>query len=638
MAYQLLTDELIDRIDTSAPEFQGDWLFLKETSEFPGFWQVEGVDDEFFYDFEDILGAYRLVSPARLDSFLAEAEKRRYQVAFVQEPERILDGFQALNEDPPVSLSSTLEKTRNGMLPWQIIGFNKLIKSDLPAGLAIWDTGSGKSALCAAAMKYYLDQDAIDLGLVVVKAHNKIDTQRKLKSLAGIDAVVIDGYKPLKRFERYEEVEQRLEEGPLVVVTNYETFRNDPGIMDHLVANRRCFYCWDEMPTKLGNRDTQLYKAVKGCLYKSFASSPRTSWAHHLMLSATPIENDPGGLYDCINLMRPHYLGNITTFEAEHVTRRDPWKFKPTAWTGLDKIEARIEHMTHRVSKADPEVAMMFPAMMPPDPNKIIDWNPKHRVIYDRFTKACEDLLKEESGVNALSMIQVLQMLCDAPSMVLHSANNRAEFLRALELDSGTDPWGSEAALRLLDMVPLSDIDDAGHTKILEWKDIITVKHPKSKIVTHSTWASYIFPVWESHLDEWGISYVTYTGTDKQKQEALDAFRYDPSIRLFLSGDAGADSIDIPQADTGVSFNGAWKATTMLQRKGRINRVDSDFKINYYYNLMMANSVEDRKREIRERKQGYHDAIFEGRALESALTARMDQSDLFYIIRGDADE
>jgi SNF2 family DNA or RNA helicase len=636
MAYRLLDDALIDHIAASSSQDQGDWLFLKETDEFPGFWQVEGVDDEFFYDFEDLLGAYQLVSPARLDAFLEDAEARRYKVAFVREPEHILKPFASLNDDPPVTLNSSLEKTRCGMLSWQIIGFNKLIKSDLPAGLAIWDTGSGKSALCAAAMKYYLDQDAIDLGLVVVKAHNKIDTQRKLKSLADIDAVVIDGYKPLKRFERYEEVEQRLKQGPLVVITNYETFRNDPGIMDHLVTKRRCFYCWDEMPTKLGNRDTQLYRAVKSCLYKSFASKPRTSSARHLMLSATPIENDPGGLYDCINLMRPHYLGNVAAFEAEHVAHKDLWG-KPKRWTGLDKIEAQIDHMTHRVSKADPEVAEMFPAAMPPDPNKIIDWNPKHRVIYDRFTKACEDLIQEDSGVNVLSMIQVLQMLCDAPSMVLHSANNRAEFLHALEMNFDVDPQGSNAALKLLDMVPLNDIDDVGHTKILEWKDIITVKHPESKIVTHSTWASYIFPVWESHLDEWGISYVTYTGTDKQKQEALDTFREDPSIRLFLSGDAGADSIDIPQADTGVSFNGAWKWTTMMQREGRRSRVNSEFEINYTYNLMMANSVEDRKKEIRDQKQGYHDAIFEGRAVESALAARME-GDMMYILRGAADE
>lgn len=645
MAYRLLDDALIDEIDASPPEFQNDWLFLVETEEFPGFWKVEGIDHEFFYDFEDLLGAYRLVSPARLDAFLEEAEVRNYKVAFVQPPEQILEAYRALNEVPPVSLNSSLEHTVNGFLPWQVIGFNKLIKSGLPAGLAIWDTGAGKTALEAGAIKYKLPE--IDLACVVVKAHNKIDTQRKLYALADIESTVIDGDHG-KRTNRYEEVELKLESGePVVVVTNYETFRNDSGIMDYLVTGRDCFFCWDEMPTKLGNRDSKLYKAVKNCLYKSFPGTPRTKSAQHLVLTATPIENDPGGLYNYLNLVRPRYLGTIAYFETQHVARRSPYGAnpelgipgKPTHWTGLDKIEAQVEHMTHRVNKADPDVAAMFPEMIVDD--MIIDWNPKHRAIYDRFTEACKKLIKEEdSGINALSMIQVLQMLCDAPSMVLQSAQNRSAFLSALEqgLDLGGDPMGSEAALKLLSMVPLGKLTDTGHTKLDAWKNILTVKHPESKVVTHSTWASYIFPVWEKQLADWGISYVVFTGTDKQKQTALDAFRDDPDIRVFLSGDAGSDSIDMPQADVGVSFNGAWKDTTHIQRRGRINRVDSTFETNYYYNLMMADSVEDRKKEIRDRKKAYHDAIFEGRAVESALSARMDQSDLFYILRGDEDE
>lgn len=642
MAYRLLTDELIAEIDASPLEDQNDWIILGESEEFPGFWKATGLDQEFFYDFEDILGRYRLVSPARLDLFLEGAEERRYRVAFVEEPTRILTLFDELRKVPPVTLHSSLENTVNGLLPWQVIGFNKLIDSDLSAGIAVWDTGTGKTALEAAALRHYLDQGAIDLGLVVVKAHNKIDTQRKLLRLADVDSIVIDGYKAQKRFERYEEMEEGLARGPLVAITNYETFRNEPEVLEYMLEGRRVFFCWDEIPTKLSNRDTALYQSVKRCLYETFPSKPRTTWAKHLLLSATPIENDPDGLYSYVNLARPRTLGTVAAFQAEHVGYYIPVPGKkhakrPGSWINLDKIEAKLEHMTHRVSKADPEVRAMFPEMFIED--MVIDWHPKDRAVYDRFTKACEAILEDEedSGINTLSMIQVLQMLCDAPTMVLGSAENRVEFLRAVEegIDTGGAHTGSEAALRLVEMVSLKDITNARHTKLATWRDIIEVKHPESKIVTHSTWASYIFPIWHQCLDEWGISYVTYTGTDKAKQTALDAFREDPSIRVFLSGDAGADSIDIPQADVGVSFNGAWKSTTMLQRRGRINRVDSGFGTNWYYNLMMADSVEDRKKQVRDLKQSYHDAIFEGRAVETALSARMDAGDLLYILRGE---
>lgn len=637
MHYQILDDNLVEEISRSPEEAQRDWLILTYSEEFPGFWNVEGLDREFFYDFEDLIGRYRILSPSRVDSFMKEAETREYKVAFTESPEEILEAFAKLKDPPPFELNSTLDNTVNGMLPWQVIGFNKLIKSDLPAGLAIWDVGGGKTGLLAAALRWHLDQGNIDLGLVMVKAHNKIDTQAKLKSLAGIESYVIDGYKPLKRFEVYEEVENALAQGPTVVIANYEKLRDDAGIFEHFISKRRVFYCWDEAPTKLSNRNTQLYEATKRMLYKSFVSQPRAKWMQHLVLTATPIENDPDGLFGIMNLVRPRYLGTVDQFHAKHVVEKNFFSGKPEIWTGLDKIEAEIEHMTHRVSKADPDVAKMFPSVIR-DP-KIIDWNPKHRTIYEKFTQAAEKILEEEdSGVNVLSLIQVLQMLCDAPSMIRQSATNRETFIRELMEGLDVDPKGSQAALRLLETVSLKSLEDAGHTKLEAWREILLDKHPDSKVVTHSTWASYIFPVWQHWLDEWDVSYVTFTGTDRQKQDALDLFRLDPDIRVFLSGDAGADSIDIPQADVGVSYNGSWKATTMKQREGRRDRVNSTFETIYTYDLAMANSVEDRKREIRDRKQSYHDAIFEGRAVESALSARLTAADLRYLLLGETDD
>lgn len=637
MRYQILDDALIEHIDQSDPIDQADWLILTESKEFPGHWLVDGLDPEFLFDFEDMLGRYRLISPTRIDEFLQEVENKKYHVVFAEDPVNLLDAYKALKQEPPLDLNSSLENTVRGFLPWQVVGFNKLIRSDLPAGLAIWDTGAGKTALMAAAIRWHMMQNQIDLALVMVKAHNKVDTQAKLLSLGDIASIVVDGTS-IKRFKTYEEIEQRLEsKQPTVVIANYEKLRDDSGVFDGFLNQRRVFFCWDEIPTKLGNRSTQIYEATKKTLYKSFVSKPRPSWMRHLVLTATPIEQDPDGLFSYLNLVRPRFLGTVAEFHAAHVIKRNFYSKAPELWGDLDKIEAQIEHMTHRVSKADPDVASMFPSVIPN--RQIVDWNPKHRSVYERFTKAAEDILEEEdSGINMLSMIQVMQMLCDAPSMIKMSAANREGFLKELSTSEGKDlgltPSGSEAALRLLSMVPISSLTDDGHTKLDAWREIILEKHPTSKIVTHSTWASYIFPVWHHWLDRWGVSYVTYSGTDKQKQIALDTFRTDPSIRVFLSGDAGADSIDIPQAEVGVSYNGAWKWTTMKQREGRRDRVNSTFDTIYTYDLAMANSVEDRKQEIRDRKQSYHDAIFEGRAVESALSAKLTADDLRYMLLG----
>ena len=110
----------------------------------------------------------------------------------------------------------------------------------------------------------------------------------------------------------------------------------------------------------------------------------------------------------------------------------------------------------------------------------------------------------------------------------------------------------------LLEGLPEEAFTNVGHTKIETWREILLEKHPDEKIITHMIWASYGFGPLSAKLDEWGVTYVCYDGTDKQQQEALDAFRDDPSIRVFLTGDRGADGIDIPQATVGVNYNYPW--------------------------------------------------------------------------------
>src|SRR6185437_15800483 len=110
------------------------------------------LDADFFWDFEDVLGRYRIISPVRIEEFLKVAKEKHYKVVFGEPPEQILDAYAKLKELPDVTLNSDLENTVQGFLPWQIIGYNKLIRDESrPAGIAVWDTGAGKTALEAAA-------------------------------------------------------------------------------------------------------------------------------------------------------------------------------------------------------------------------------------------------------------------------------------------------------------------------------------------------------------------------------------------------------------------------------------------------------------------------------------------------------
>ena len=60
-----------------------------------------------------------------------------------------------------------------------------------------------------------------------------------------------------------------------------------------------------------------------------------------------------------------------------------------------------------------------------------IDWDPRHRTLYDVLTGKARTLLdKDFSDENVLSIIQVMQMILRyPPSMVAQSARNREAFL-----------------------------------------------------------------------------------------------------------------------------------------------------------------------------------------------------------------
>jgi SNF2 family DNA or RNA helicase len=645
--YQLLSEDLLDKIEASPRALQEEWLFLSESDEFKGRWEVSALWPDWFFDFEEIVGHYCTVSPAKLGEFLSFATKGGYKVVFTDPPETILDTYSHLYDPPPFFLNSSLENTLNGMFPWQIEGFNKLVRDEtLNSGLVVWDTGTGKTGFIAAALKWHHEHGhPYDLAFVVVKKNNKIDTQRKLKALSDFDSFVVEGT-PKKRDKVYAEISEALEEHHKpIIITNYEGFRQDNEMFKWFMEDRDCLAFWDEMPTRLSNRTTQVYEMVQKCLWRTFQPrkglpTPRPKWLRQWELSATPIENSPEGLFNCVRLLDPLLLGSVTQFDADYVINRNPVSHKPERWGRLDKLEGKIEFMTHRASLADPEIAKLFPEIVE-DP-LIIDWDSRDRAVYDMLASNAVKILEEESEAeefNALTLIQVMQMICDAPSMIAKSAENHKEFQKVLMEIEDIEEMpqmikGSEIAVRLVETLKRFPSDEH-HTKFETLREILTEKHPDDKALVYMTWASYGFEPVCRKLDQWGITYVPYTGTDKQRQAAKDAFRADPDIQVFLSSDKGSDSIDLPEAAVGINYNLPWTWTRKRQRQGRNNRVDSQLDTTFWYDLLMADSVELRKADIIAEKRSYHEALFDGKAADDAQASKLSRDDLLFILTGE---
>lgn len=624
-------------------EGQGSWLILMPHSEFRGAWYVDSLDPSFLFDFEDIIGEYRTIFPSSLEAFKQRADELDYELAWTHDPGDILAEYEGLDELPPFSINSNLPDTIQGLFPWQIEGFNKLIKpDDLRGGLCFWDTGTGKTIFVAMGILWHLIQkQEADLALVVVKSNNKRDIQKKLKKLAGIDSVILDGT-PDKRALKYLEVDGN---PTRVIVTNYEKIREDQEFFEALLTGRRVLIFWDEMPTKLRNRGTQLYNAVRDTIYEPVAQSgplskmvtwdqKRPTWLRQYELTATPIERDPGDQFSCVRLIDPDVLGTVKGFEGEHVLTRNPFSKKPKKWGKVDKMGNKLAFMSHRVDKRDSKVSKHFPEII--EDHVSIDWDPIHRNAYDVMAAKAVFMLEEDEDVSVLALIQVLQMMCDAPSMVNESALRREIFgnmLVAAGADDKIVAQGSDLAMRFLSSE--KPLGNNGHTKLLRLKEDLTERHPESKAIIFSTWADYIFPVFEEHLTEWGISYVTYAGTDKQKQDAKSHWRFTDNCRVLVSSDSGSDSIDLPEASFVVNYNLPYLYSRRTQRVNRASRADSPHQTLYVNDYVMAHSVEERRVELIEERKQYHDEFLD-MSVKVAQSMSYTREDLLYMLLGDS--
>lgn len=639
LTYDILDDLTINRLVEKGD--LASLLVLEEDPEFPGQWRVLCVDKTYIYHFYDIIGSYRLVAPSRLEELFSRASAKGYRIAFGSDPTHILDSYRKLDELPEVELNSTLPHTVNGLLPYQVQGYNFL--KDLPGGVAMWSTGTGKTVLASALIKYHLQRDAFDYCFFVVKSHNKVNTQRTLQRLGDVPAIILNGEKS-KRLKLYQQMAATKE--PQVVITNYEKFRVDLDLLSPFFGHR-VMIIWDEMPTKLKNRRSQLYRSVCSCLYELKAPAVskkalRPKQAIQYMLSATPIENNPQDWFNCVRLLDPGVYGSVAQFEAEYVYRYnffDP--SEPELWQNLDKMGLKAAHIVHQVDKNDPDIAAQFPDVL--EEERIIDWDTQDRALYNRIRAEYDRVSKDSDEINILAMILLMQMLCDAPSSVADSALLRKAWEETMAAFTEWSPEAEQAekqkrgsfpAMYFVEQIGIDKFVDDRHTKIETLRQLLQEEHPDEKIVLFTTFSDALHPVLMNKLEEWQVPYVRYAGTDSQRQKAQDTFMQDPAVRVFLSSDTGSDSLNLEQASIVIHYDLPWKYSTLIQRQNRIHRVTSDYNKVRYYTLLMDDSIEYRKLAIIRQKQGFHEGVFKGAIADQAQSARMSKQDLLYILRG----
>jgi hypothetical protein len=612
MEFLTLDSRLEDKLSKATKAERGLYVFLEEHPDYKGHFLLDSFDGFFVRDFYDIIGEKRACSLLKLPKLVDRAEEKGYKLVFLERPDDYLSRLEALTRPYPCNLNYKL-------LPFQVQGFNWL--KDQHAEILDWSTGTGKSVYACAKAKYLLEEKLVDHVIFVSKRHNRIGWQRQVKDVASIEAGIIGMHfhkgewkeKRLskKKGERLDpNVKYRREQyKEKVWITNYEKFRDDKDNIVKALQGKRVYFVWDEMPIKLKNSSTKLYRATRTVINK-------TKNPYHSCLSATAVENIPEDVYWCVRLMDKTILHKyVSAFREDYVKTWD-WfsKGKVAVWDTqkLNDLGLRLAHMTHQASKyRDPEIRAQFPEEH--WETIYIEMSPQDRKLYQAIEKeVISEFWDGGKPEDIFSKIQPLQLVCNNPA---HLGDGKiARMIRK----------------------QMGDLSSANSAKLENLHDLLDGM--EGKVVLFSAYAENGSWWLTEALQGWGYDCVLYDGNATQMQRALDNFKTDPSIKVFVSSDKGSDSINLEQAVNVVNYDLPWKFSTLLQRVNRISRITSKgigVDHVFFYNLVMANTIEERKEMIISRKKAYGEAVFGGDIADHAEDLSvLTRDDLWFILTG----
>jgi SNF2 family DNA or RNA helicase len=374
-------------------------------------------------------------------------------------------------------------------------------------------------------------------------------------------------------------------------------------------------------------------------------------------MSATPIVSSPENVFNCYRFMDSSIFGSINDWNNQFAGPRDRFG-NIKYYRNLDVMRQKVMPVTHQADKkTDPDIAAQFPVSMPPE-TIFCDLDPKTAVLYDILQQEYRNIGKLSilSFNEVLAAIGTFQMLCSNPRSVLKSAQLREEYERTLDeledwmVDEGLTPRekglvrrefektykeGSEVALKLRNLVgddsKFTDEDGKGNcivSKMLTLRELIDEHDGKCIVFTSMHYT--LQPLISQWLTKWDISHVCYPFSG---QEGIDAWRDDPNIKVFLSTDAGADSIDLPESDLTIHYDLPWTYAAVTQRENRQHRIDSTMDTVRTITLAVPGTVEDRKAEIIEKKRTYHETLYGGPTIEDHLEP--SEADYLFVLTGE---
>lgn len=460
--------------------------------------------------------------------------------------------------------------------------------------------GAGKTPTTLATIEALLEQDEISKVCVVVPSSLKFQWLREIKKFTTSKAIVIDGT-PAQREKLW-----RLAIGCQYIIVNPESLIKDINHWTSMSFNAMVIDEATIIKSFSAKRSKMLKKLGAKCHYR-FA------------LTGQPIENRPEELFSIMQFVDPSVLGKFDVFDRTFIVR-DHFG-KPTRYRNLVQLNNTMAEAMVRKTRDDikdqlPEVInQVIPVQF--DKTGASVYKMIARDLLDEINKAITqhgrgfDLWAHYNGGQGneaqgqiMARLTVLRMLCDNPDLVFESA-------KAFEEPAGNTGGSAYASAIVRQGWLPASIKSPKLDAVIEYITDVLNEDPTNKIVLFSFFKKNLRLIQEATKGLTGSVLFMGGMAANERDNAKQRFQSDPSVRLFLSSDAGGYGVDLPQANYLISYDLPWSAGKLDQRDARIIRLSSVHPHVTITAFVMKGSIEERQYEMLQQKREINKAFID---------------------------
>ncbi|MDA3855507.1 MAG: DEAD/DEAH box helicase [Candidatus Woesearchaeota archaeon] len=309
-----------------------------------------------------------------------------------------------------------------------------------------------------------------------------------------------------------------------------------------------------------------------------------------LLLTGTPLENNLDELYGTFDLVMPWFLGSKADFSKDFVS-----KIERNNMIALELLQAKIRPFILRRRKKDVLKEL-------PDKQEKIAYSEMtnkqvgiYNEVLNRVRFEVNELVQKQgfdkSRIQVLSALLKLRQICNHPSLVDKSFEDEKDI-------SGKH----EQFLELL-----TEVVDNGE-----------------KVLVFSQFTSML-DIFEKDLKNEGIEYLRLDGSTKNRQELVDKFNNDDTIKVFLiSLKAGGVGLNLTSASSVFLYDPWWNPMVEKQAQDRAHRIGQK-KVVSVYKFITKNSIEEKILKLQEAKGNLFDNIVQK---EDGFIKRLEWEDL----------